>query len=191
VTTHSRLAWTTACAIGFAIGFPIFLVFTEVVFGTSTKATGFVGHLLGLALFGAVVGTCQAVVLPNITNARRWVIAGALGFALVTLVIFPLYFFGLWPTPLPVEPLVITLCAGAFAGALQWQSEGRSPHLSRWLTFWIIGLAAGVAVGAMVMPALDRFGIMPPFLPSMAIFGGLVGAVAGGVSSRAIRPSAP
>lgn len=186
MTTRSRSAWVTACAIGFAIGFPIFLVFTEAIFGTSTRARGLVGHLLGLALFGAVVGTCQALVLRNITNARRWVIAGALGFALVTLIIFPLYFFGLWPTPLPIEPLVITLCAGTFAGGLQWQSEGRAPAVWRWLKFWIVGLAAGVAVGAMVMPALDRFEIMPPFLPSMALFGGIVGAVAGAVSSRSI-----
>jgi len=188
VTVRSRSGWLAACAIGFAAGFPIFLVFTEAVFGHATMTLGFVGHLVGLAIFGTIVAASQAIALRDLSSgALHWMIAGAIGFALVTLVIFPLYYFRVWPTPLPIEPLVITLCAGVFAGTLQWWGERRSPSASRWLRAWIAGIVAGVVAGYAVMTLMSRLDIAIPFPLDMGVFGAVVGGIAGAISAAAMR----
>lgn len=186
--TLSRTAWAAACALGFGLGFPAFLLFTEAIVGQRTMASGFVGHLVGLAIFGAVVASCQAVVLRRLLpSPSRWVLAGALGFALVIAVITPLYWTGVWPSPLPIEPIVITLCAGAFSAALQWLSvRSAAGRPSRWLALWVAGMAAGIFAGALVMMLVDSLRLNIPFGPDMGIFGLIVGAIAGAISGRAL-----
>jgi hypothetical protein len=186
--TLSRSAWAAACALGFGLGFPVFLLFTEAIVGHGTMARGFIGHLVGLAVFGAVVASCQAVALRRLLpSPSRWILAGAAGFALVVAVITPLYWTGVWPSPLPVEPIVITLCAGAFAAALQWLAVRRAAgRPSRWLVLWVAGMAAGIFAGALVMMLIDSLKLNIPFGPDMGIFGLVVGAIAGAISGGAI-----
>ncbi|MCA1603227.1 MAG: hypothetical protein LC776_16855 [Acidobacteria bacterium] len=186
--TLSRTTWAAACALGFGLGFPVFLLFTEIIVGHRTRASGFVAHVIGLAVFGAVVATCQAVALRGLLPSLiRWVIAGAAGFALVNAVITPLYWSGVWPSPLPIEPIVITLCAGAFAAALQWLAVRRvAGSASRWLVLWVAGMAVGIFAGALVMMLVDSIKVSIPFGPDMGIFGLIVGAVAGAISGGAI-----
>ena len=185
---RSRIGWLSACSIGFAAGFPIFLVITEAIFGHATMTLGFVGHLVGLAVFGTIVASSQSFALRELVSGRsRWVIAGAVGFALVTLVIFPLYYFGVWPSPLPIEPLVITLCAGVFAGTLQWWSERKGPNSGQWLRLWIIGVIAGVAIGHVAMTLMTRLAMAISFPVDMAVFGAIVGGVAAAISAPGVR----
>lgn len=186
--TLSGSAWAAACALGFGLGFPVFLLFTEVIVGHRTMETMFVGHLIGLAVFGAVVASCQAVALRHLLpSPTRWILAGALGFAMVMAVISPLYWTGVWPSPLPVEPIVITLCAGAFAATLQWLAVRRAVGSgSRWLALWLAGMAAGIFVGSLAMMLIDSLRLNIPYGPDMGIFGLIVGAIAGVISSRAL-----
>lgn len=189
--TLSRTVWSAACALGFGLGFPVFLLFTEVIIGhrpATAPWPGFVGHLIGLAVFGAVVASCQAVVLRGLLpSPGRWILAGALGFALVIAVISPLYWAGVWPSPLPIEPIVITLCAGTFSAALQALAVKKAAaHPSRWLVLWVVGMATGIFAGALVMMLVDSLRLNIPWGPDMGIFGLIVGGIAGAISGRAL-----
>ena len=168
--------------------FPAFLLVTEVVVGHQTMASGVVGHLVGLAVFGTIVAFCQVVALRRLLpSPARWILAGASGFALVVAVITPLYWTAVWPSPLPFEPIVITLCAGAFSAALQWLAVRKiASRPFRWLVLWVVGMAAGIFVGALVMMLIDNLKLKIPFGPDMGIFGLIVGAVAGTISGSAI-----
>src|SRR5688572_23669228 len=79
-------------------------------------------RFIGLLLGGALFATIQALVLgPRFPRVIPWIIAGALGYGLVAVVMWPFWAAGLWGSiPGPVEPLLITIGGGSLMGLLQW-----------------------------------------------------------------------
>lgn len=189
-TTNAAARWIAANAAGWATGFPIFLLFTEVIVGHATSAAAIIGHVIGLAVFGATVAVCQTVALPGSVDRGRWILAAAIGFASVNLVIGPLYWFRIWPADGPVEPMTITLLAAVFAALAQAMGAGDAFNRSRFITLSIGGGALGVAAGAGVMMVLmDILRTGLSWGTSVAVFGLVVGAISGALTLRAF-PSA-
>lgn len=185
--------WIAANALGWAAGFPTFLLFTERVFGHETHAAALGGHVVGLAVFGAVVGICQATALPRTAaDTGRWIAAASAGFAAVNVLLAPLYWLKVWPAPGPVEPLVITLTAALLAAIAQAATARIAFSRFRFVALSLAGAAVGVAAGAAAMMGLmEGLRANLSWEASMAIFGLIVGSVSGGITRRSIRDASP
>lgn len=104
--------------------------------------------------------------------------------------------------PAPIEPVMIALGGGGLAGLLQWlYLRRRSVDGTRWLGFWIGGLAAGLVAAIVALTLVGP--LLEPVARSLfddervwlvgqviffAIYGSVVGGVAGWISGRAISP---
>lgn len=177
--------WTAANAIGFAAGFALFLVTTEVLVGTKNMTTAFWGHLIGLMIFGAFLGFIQSLVIrrENI-NIGKWILSGMIGFLLVMAVIVPLYLTKIWPAAGPVEPLVISLTGCFFFGLLIFLFYRKQlTGIGKFFLWWVVGAIVGISISAsLMMLIITRLGLH--FVIEMAFFTLIIGAIAGFISSR-------
>ena len=147
----------------------------------------FIGLLLGGGLFAAI----QALALgPRLPRVVPWIVAGALGYGLVAVVMWPFWAAGLWGNiPGPIEPLVITIGGGSLMGLIQWwYLRSNTATATPWLVWWLVGLLAGVPATFLVFFIL--MGVLKLGLPwpsQVALSGLVIGAVAGLVSARATQ----
>lgn len=159
-----------------------------------------ISHIPALLVFGAILGAAHWLVLRRLLpGAWKWIVATAVGFAaiLVLEAVQPHLVIG--PTSGPVEPLVIVLGGGSLAGLFQWLFLGRQASVDwRYIVLWIGGLVLGVALAVPVMigigkvfgGAIHRLEAVAPHLSwgiELALFGLILGAVAGWLSSRGLR----
>ena len=226
---RTRRGWTIACCLGFGTLFVAFSVgglLQSVMWPAEwpdptalpsfDPATGFGGvdpematklyranltyHFIHITAFGGLLGWLQARVLwARAVRPKWWVFVTALGFASIFV------FEALRPGvvtgghPAPIEPLLIGVGGGVFAGVYQWLYLRRRGAVSvRWLALWVGGLCAGAITGALVLTVLGLLGpvmrsLLPPdrlFAVSQFVFylgyGPTVGLVAGLVSGDAI-----
>ena len=159
-------------------------------------------HLVMYPVFGAILGSAQAIVLrKTIPSIWAWIGVSALGYLTILSgeLIKPHVIIG--PVPGPVEPILIVLAAPVLAGIFQWLYLRKINYPSaRWLGFWAGGLVLGIIVAIAVLMGIGRLlGDAIQFLetntPKLAlgielgIFGTIVGAAAGWISSRSLQTS--
>ncbi|MFN2440818.1 MAG: hypothetical protein ABR503_16555, partial [Chitinophagaceae bacterium] len=165
--------WTVANAIGFAVGFALFLLITERLIGHKNTTTAFWGHFTGLLIFGAFLGFIQSLVLRrhNI-HTGKWIVSGILGFVLVMAVIWPLYLTKTWPAAGPVEPLVISLTACFFLGLMVFLFYRKQLlGIGKFFVWWLVGVITGISISAGLMVLLvTKLKLGLPFVIDMAIF---------------------
>lgn len=226
---RTRGGWATACFLGFGTLFVAFSIGGLLQswawpadwpepssLPSFDPATGFGGvdpgvaadlyranlafHFIHITVFGGVIGWLQAKVLgAREIRPRTWVLLTALGFASIFL------FEGLRPGvvtgghPAPIEPLLIGVGGGIFAGVYQWlYLRRRGVVATKWLGLWVAGLCAGAVAAAAVITLLGLLGpLMRSVLSGERLFrvsqfvfylayGPTLGAVAGWTSGRAI-----
>ena len=230
----TRKGWVTACFLGFGLLFVAFSFGELVqsflrpshwpepaALPSFDPATDFGGldprlaaelyranlayHFIPIAAFGGVIGWLQSRALdtPEI-ESLRWVLLTALGF--VSIFVFEALRPGVVTGghPAPLEPLLIGVVGGGFAGSYQYvYMRTKGIVATKWLALWILGLCAGAAVAAVVLSLL---GFLGPFMRSVIpedrlyavsqfvfylIYGPTVGAAAGLVSGGAIVEALP
>lgn len=202
--------WTAANALGFGLGFPTYILLEQLASGVGFRTTMeavfgavrdpiamvvplrpsfYTGSFLGLLAFGTILGFSQAMALrahrPRITP---WILSGSIGFIGVCIgAVWPLHAaIGWGKIPGPVEPIVITLGGGGLTAVLQWLYLRRQGvRGARWLGRWVGGIAVGWPIAIPLFIFLeDVLGLVVPWGPDLAILGGVLGAVAGSMSSR-------
>lgn len=157
-------------------------------------------HFIHITIFGGLIGWLQARVLwAREVRPRAWVAVTALGFA--SIFVFEAFRPGVVTGghPAPIEPLLIGVGGGIFAGIYQWSYlRRRGVAATKWLGLWVVGLCAGALVGALVLTLLGFLGpLMRSLLPEEHLFavsqfvfylayGPTVGVFAGLLSADAI-----
>lgn len=161
---------------------------------------GLLIHIPALLLFGAIVGTAQYLVLRDLLpRGWMWIVGTAVGFAAILFLEFVEPHIVTGPTTGPVEPILIVFGGGGLAGVLQWfHLRSQASGDWRYLVFWVVGLALGVAlavpammgVGMIFGNAIRRLEAAAPSVSwgiEIGLFGLIFGAVAGWVSSHGLR----
>lgn len=164
---HELLAWTSANALGFGVGFVAMLQLKMLFeFGFDWEmhwnwvekpvgqgALSYVFQLMGALLSGTIFGAAQALAVRS-RNVRvfRWILAAVAGFGVLAVaIVWPLMAIGvLGIIPGPVEPIIVTVGGGSLAGICQYismRSEGI--FAGKWLALWIVGLIAGLVPTAL------------------------------------------
>ena len=194
---YSLVIWTLYNAIGLGIGFLLFLQLGMIIeYGLDTemywklippenKFITYVGLLLSALLLGATVGFAQTLALiSKEIRAMSWIMITALGYGLIVLIDWPLLFFDvLGRIPGPVEPFIVTVIGGIFAGIVQyfWFLK-KGIKLKKWLYLWIIGLIFSV------VPTALFFTFIPISSWPLEVFinGFIIGGFASLVSGKAL-----
>jgi|SRR5687767_13527449 len=185
-------SWILTNAVGFAAGFGLFLSISELIIGNKNMTSAFLGHFIGLMVFGIILAFSQSLVL-NRQNIKtlKWIVSGALGFTLVMLVIWPLYLTKIWPAEGPIEPLIISLVSCTFLGLMVYIFYRKDlAGTGYFLIMWIIGAIAGIVISALLMIfIISKLGL--PFIAEMAVFTLITGAIAGLISGGSIKRLIP
>jgi hypothetical protein len=159
------------------------------------------GHIVALAVFGAIVGWMQSRRLRGLVPTGRWVGATAVGFLAILLAEIVERHVVIGPHSGPSEPLMISIGGGTLAGVAQWfVLRRRGIRATPWLGMWIVGLLVGVAAAVAAILGLEVVtrGLVENRMSETAaeIFGwslmlltlgSVTGAVAGAMSARALR----
>lgn len=160
-------------------------------------------HVVALIAFGSIVGWFQSRVLHKYVPVLRWVAATAIGFVAILCFEILERHVVIGPHGGSIEPLMISIGGSTMAGLGQWWVLRQcGVHASRWLAFWIIGVVVGVgsAVATIIGVELAIRSLIdqaPSGVLAQAIsWGGMLltlglitGAVAGGISARALNSS--
>lgn len=226
---QTRSGWVQACCLGFGILFVAFsiggllqaLVWPDdwpdpTALPSFDPATGFGGvnpklaadlyranlvyHFIHITVFGGLIGWLQVRVLrARQIRLRTWVLVTALGFS--SIFIFEVFRPGVVTGghPAPIEPLLIAVGGGVFAGVYQWlYMRQRGVVATKWLALWVVGLCTGAVAAAVALTFVGFLGpVMRSILPQdrlfavsqfvfYLIYGPTVGAVAGLLSGGAI-----
>src|SRR5688572_12059900 len=161
--------WTVANALGLSAGFlTVLQTGFAIQFGRDTElhwtpealgqGVSIFARLAGLILGGTVLGAAQALALRRQSLPLvSWILSTAAGFAMVVIPMWPLWAAGLWGRiPGPVEPILITVGGGAFAGTLQFLLLRRNGvSASKWLALWVGGLIFSIVPTAIVFISLE------------------------------------
>ncbi|HEX7070169.1 MAG TPA: hypothetical protein VF190_05165 [Rhodothermales bacterium] len=201
--------WVVATAMGLALGFVGALQTGMLIeFGFNWRmhwrwieqppdqnASEYVSTLLSMLAGGAILGFAQAFVLPGHSiPLNRWILATVTGFGVAAIIIdWPLIALGvLGAIPGPVEPIIVTVGGGSFAGVLQYLSLRRKGIFTRrWLLLWVGGLLAGIVPTAFVMIVLESLGMAPSWPLEVFLSGFIIGGVAAWISGRALFAALP
>lgn len=152
--------------------------------------TEYISALGAMLVGGAILGLAQALVLRSRSiPVIRWILATVAGFGIVAVAIdWPLMALGyLGAIPGPVEPIIVTVGGGSFAGIVQYLALSRQGiRAHKWLLLWIGGLVAGVVPTALLMISLETLGLAPSWPLEVFLNGLIVAGVAAWVSGRAL-----
>jgi hypothetical protein len=199
--TRFLAEWVGANAVGLSLGFLAVLQTGFLIqFGSNTElhwTSGALGRgvapyarFTGLLIGGAILGLAQAWALRGrLPRVTPWVVAAAVGFGLVILVIWPLVRADVWGhIPGPVEPIAITIGGGSLAGVGQWWYLRRNGIVAtRWLIFWVGGLVGSVALTFLVFFLVLGVLQLPLNWPAeVALSGFVAGGTAGAMSAVAM-----
>jgi hypothetical protein len=186
-------AWTVATGVGFAVAFPVFLLFNQTALWgfrtaldvlfvmpdpgpivddpnrqipTALQAARDPFYLGGFVVFGLAVSAAQLAVLRQRVRAAAWLATGGLGFLGVGLaLLWPLSAVRAGNIPGPVEPFTIVLLGGGLTGILQSQYLRRRGLLrGAWVGRWLLGLVIGCGASLAVFLALGVLGLLLPGL---------------------------
>lgn len=161
-----------------------------------------IGHVIGLTLFGAILGSFQAFALGTRLPRRwPWILAATAGVPSILVFEAIRRHLVIGPFRGPVEPIMIALGGGALAATYQWLYLRRQGSGSaKWLGLWTAGLAAGIAVSVAVIITIELT-LLPTLLGLfeseaiaglvdwsifLIIYGVIVGAAAAWASRRAL-----
>ena len=194
------LKWILANALGLGVGFVVamqtgmFVQFgldTEMHWkpGTTPGGLKYVADLVSLAVFGAILGSAQALILfSRSVRVVPWILSTTMGFGLLLAVEWPLMAANLWGRiPGPVEPIILLVGGGSLAGILQYLALRRQGILaSKWLTLWIGGLVASLVPMALVFMSLEGLGLSLSWPMEVFVMGFIAAGVAAWISGRAL-----
>ncbi|HUE71355.1 MAG TPA: hypothetical protein VMP01_10765 [Pirellulaceae bacterium] len=145
-----------------------------------------IGLVVGLPLAGAILTSCQALVVRGLwPQVCTWILAGPLGFAAVILLIWP--FTAIWgDIPGPVEPFTV-VGGGLLATAIiQWLSLRRQGiAATRWLVLWIAGLPLGMVVFMGIYILIDLV-VSVVWVAEILLIGFCVGGTAAALSGKSL-----
>ncbi len=201
--TVFRLKWTAANALGLGVAFVAYLQIGmlakygldfERYWQWQEQAVGhsivsYAGILLSLSMAGAILGASQALVLrSHRLRVISWVLATALGFALLAAVFWPLMANGvLGIIPGPVEPILFTVGGCILAGICQYLVLRRQGiAASRWLLLWVVGVIGGLALTAAFFMLIEGLGVSLGWLLDVFFSGFWVAGVAALVSGSTL-----
>lgn len=201
--TVFRLKWTAANALGLGVAFVVYLQIPmlakygldfERYWQWQEQAVGhsivsYAGILLSLSMAGAILGASQALVLrSHRLRVISWVLATALGFALLAAVFWPLMANGvLGIIPGPVEPILFTVGGCILAGICQYLVLRRQGiAASRWLLLWVVGVIGGLALTAAFFMSIEGLGVSLGWLLNVFFSGFWVAGVAALVSGSTL-----
>jgi hypothetical protein len=152
-------------------------------------ATEYVSTLLSMLAGGTILGLAQAfILLGHSIPLNRWILATVAGFGVAAMIIdWPLIALGvLGAIPGPVEPIIVTVGGGSFAGIFQYLLLRRQGiYTPRWLLLWVGGLVAGIVPTALLMISLERLGLAPSWPLEVFLNGFIVAGVAAWISAKA------
>jgi len=192
------LKWTLANAIGLSFAFLAYIQFLlfyqhglnfERHWDFEANMTQeemeshlYIGIPFGLALFGIIFSSIQALILKKfIPKIWPWILNGAIGFVIVSLIIWLIG--SAWgDIPGPVEPLIIIIGALTFTTLLQWRFLNRNQiNATKALLMFIVG----VLLGNVLLFLLFYFILGGTSWPlEIAITGLIVGGSAGFLSAK-------
>jgi hypothetical protein len=122
-------------------------------------ALHYVSILVSLAVGGAVFGSAQALAIRSRSvRARSWIVATVAGFGVLAVIVeWPLIASGvLGIIPGPVEPIILTVGGGSFAGISQYLLlRGEGIAAGKWLGRWIAGLFGGLVATALFFSLVE------------------------------------
>jgi hypothetical protein len=190
--------WIIANAIGLCVGFwAILQVAMLIEFGQLTWVEGvgegidaYLARLASVIVGGAILGYAQSRVLKAYSvSAVRWVLATAMGFAVITVVEWPLMYIGMWGNiPGPVEPIILLVGGGSLAGLAQFfHLRRRNIDATKWLGLWIVGLIVSIVPTGLVFMLLQGpLAVSLSWPVEVGLNGLLVGGIAALVSGNAL-----
>ena len=197
------LKWTAASALGLGVALVVFVTIQfPIKYGLDferywqwqeqaieNSLVSYAAMLLGLLVAGAILGASQALVLRSHgLRIMPWILATALGFALLVAVFWPLTATGaLGVIPGPVEPILLTVVSSGLAGICQYLALRREGiTANRWLVLWLMGLIVGIVLTAAFFISLEGGGIVLGWLPEVFFGGFWVAGVAALVSGNTL-----
>ncbi|MGH7572401.1 MAG: hypothetical protein ACREMK_11240 [Gemmatimonadota bacterium] len=195
--------WTAANALGLGVALVVFVTIQfPIKYGLDferywqwqeqaieNSLVSYAAMLLGLLVAGAILGASQILVLRSHgARVASWILATALGFALLTAVFWPLTATGvLGIIPGPVEPILLTVVSSSLAGICQYLALRREGiAASRWLVFWVVGLIGGIVLTAAFFISLGGAGIVLGWILDVFFGGFWVAGVAALVSGNTL-----
>jgi len=156
----------------------------------SQDAAEYVSTLLAMLIGGVFLGSAQCLILiAHKISVIRWMFATVAGFGVVAVtILWPLIALGiLGVIPGPVEPIILTVGGGAFAGIFQYQMLRRQGiHLPKWLFLWIAGLVASLVPMALLFMSLEGLRVALSWPMEIFLSGFVVAGVAAWISGKAL-----
>lgn len=197
------LKWTAANALGFGVAFLGYLqigMFAKYGFdferhwvwveqAIEHSLASYAGMLFGLIVAGTIFGASQALILRSHgVRIVSWILATALGFALLTAVFLPLTATGvLGILPGPVAPFLVSVVGSSLVGICQFRALRRQGiAASRWLGFLVLGLIGGFVITGVFFISLEGAGISLGWILDVFFSGFWVAGVAALVSGNAL-----
>lgn len=196
---NELLKWTFANAFGLGIGFVVSLQALMVLqYGFDTEMywkwippeqnlSTYFGYLISFLVCGAIFGWAQSLVV-KIRGIKpvSWILTTVIGFGLVVLIDWPLLYIGeLGKIPGPVEPIILTVGGGIFAGTLQYFLLRRLNILAKkWFLLWIVGLVVSILATALFFAIGDPIGFSWPLETFFSGF--IIAGVASLISGKAL-----
>lgn len=188
-TPHSMFRqWVVANAVGLGLGMALFAAVAEGIERSgilgAPEIGERVGHIIGLALAGAVFGLMQRRVLQRYITVSPWTLLGtAIGLMLG-------YILGYELGGPPLDFVLAPALAGLLGGIVQWRALRPARRAGSWPWVSMAGLLVGGAAGTAVAVAGlgDALG---GSLVAWTILNGLVfgiaGAIGGAISGVLLR----
>jgi hypothetical protein len=194
---RSYFAWFAVTSIGLGVGFlAILQVIMLIEFGQISweadipeGGVAYLSRFVSLLVGGAVLGAFQAVFLRSYAiPVGPWIIATAVGFSALVVVIFPLLYLGQWGNiPGPAEPIITIVGGCSFAGMFQYVILKRNQiRAAKWLGVWIVSLIFALVPTALIFILLEgplQISISWPV--QVALSGFLIGGFAALFSGQA------
>ncbi|MBC2839854.1 hypothetical protein [Robiginitalea sp. SC105] len=202
--TNVLLKWVLVNAAGFGLGFVLWLQLDFTLkYGFDFEKHWapeqtwdftvwmYIRRLIVSIVFGAFIGYLQSIVLKSININNRlgpfsWVLVTAIGIGLMVIIIdWPLRLMGYGNLPGPLDPIIVTVGSGTFAGIAQYFFlTKKGIKTNRWLLLWIIGLFLSLIPTALFFMFIgDKLDLSWPM--EIFISGFIVGGVAAWVSGKA------
>ena len=181
--------WVAANALGLGLGMALFAAVAE-----SIEQSGLLGapelgeragHIVGLALAGAVFGLMQWRVLRHHLAVSAWM-------ALSTLVGLMLgYVVGYELGGPPLDFVLAPMLAGLIGGIAQWRALRRQARIAGW---WPALCAVGFGFGGIAGTAVAILGLggalgggLPAWIALNGIVFAIAGAIGGAISGALLR----